>query len=186
MLDQKVVLVTGASSGIGRAIALRCGRDGADLAITYRSNQAGAETTAGEIRSYGRRAEVIRTDISRREDIDGLVKQLKALYGRVDVWINNAGRGITRSVLDLTDTDFDEMMAVNVKSALYGMQAIAPHFMARGTGHIINVSSMLSRVPTATFRTAYSAAGTRPSIDDTFTICPAWRSLKCGSTSCIP
>jgi len=76
----------------------------------------------------------------------------------VDVWINNAGRGITRKVLDLTDEDFDEMMAVNVKSALYGMQAIVPHFQERGQGHLINVSSMLGRIPSATFRSVYSAS----------------------------
>ncbi|MEO8090936.1 MAG: SDR family NAD(P)-dependent oxidoreductase, partial [Gemmatimonadales bacterium] len=66
MLDHKVVLVTGASSGIGRAIALRCARAGADIALTYRGNQTGAEEAAAEIRSLGRRVEVIRTDISRR------------------------------------------------------------------------------------------------------------------------
>ena len=94
MLDHKVVLVTGASSGIGRAIAVRCARAGADIALTYRGNQTGADTTAAEIRSLGRRVEVIRTDISRREDIDALVKRLKQAFDRVDVWINNAGADI--------------------------------------------------------------------------------------------
>ena len=72
MLEHKIVLVTGASSGIGRAIALRCARAGADLAITYRKNQAGAEATAQEIRSSDGGSRCIRTDISRREDIDAL------------------------------------------------------------------------------------------------------------------
>jgi short-subunit dehydrogenase len=76
----------------------------------------------------------------------------------VDVWVNNAGRGITRLVLDLTDDDVDEMMAVNVKSALYGMQVIVPHFQKRGEGHLINVSSFLGRVPFVAFRSAYNAA----------------------------
>ena len=80
------------------------------------------------------------------------------MFGHVDVWINNAGRGILRPVLALTDADVDEMIAVNVKSALYGMQAIAPHFMERGRGHIINISSFLGRVPVASPRSAYSAA----------------------------
>ena len=61
--------------------------------------------------------------------------------------MNNAGRGITQLVSELTDEDLDEMMRVNVKSALYGMQAVLPHFQARGRGHLINVSSMLGRVP---------------------------------------
>ncbi len=78
--------------------------------------------------------------------------------GGYDVWINNAGRGITRNVLDLTDSDVDEMMNVNVKSALYGMQIAARHFMAVGHGQIVNVSSFLGRVPMATQRSAYNAA----------------------------
>src|SRR5262249_1719642 len=81
-----------------------------------------------------------------------------AALGHVDVWVNNAGRGITRPVLELTDEEFDDMMTVNVKSALYGMQAIVPHFVQRGRGQIVNVSSFLSRVPFATFRSAYNAA----------------------------
>src|SRR5205814_4023841 len=74
------------------------------------------------------------------------------------VWINNAGRGIARAALELTDAEFDEMMAVNVKSALYGMQIVAPHFIERRQGHIINISSFLGRVPIATHRSAYNAA----------------------------
>jgi short-subunit dehydrogenase len=87
-----------------------------------------------------------------------LLAVAKGEFGHVDVWINNAGRGIGRSVLELTDDDFDEMMNVNVKSALYGMQVAIPHFKERGQGHLINVSSFLSRVPFVTFRAAYSAA----------------------------
>jgi NAD(P)-dependent dehydrogenase (short-subunit alcohol dehydrogenase family) len=79
-------------------------------------------------------------------------------FGHVDVWVNNAGRGINRPVLELTDEELDLMMTVNVKSALYGMQAIAPHFIARGCGQIVNISSFLSRVPFATFRSGYNAA----------------------------
>src|SRR6267142_1750666 len=91
VLDRKSVLVTGASSGIGRAIALRCAGAGADLAITYRNNQDGAEATAQEIRKLGRRAEVVRTDISRSDEIEALVGRLRQSFERVDVWINNAG-----------------------------------------------------------------------------------------------
>ena len=94
MLEQKIVLVTGASSGIGRAIALRCARAGADVAITYRKNQEGADSTAQEIQSIGRRVEVIRADISRGEEVEALVDRLKTAFGIVDVWINNAGADI--------------------------------------------------------------------------------------------
>jgi NAD(P)-dependent dehydrogenase (short-subunit alcohol dehydrogenase family) len=81
-----------------------------------------------------------------------------ARFGHVDAWVNNAGRGITRPVSALSDADFDEMMLVNAKSALYGMQAVLPHFQARGRGHIVNVSSMLGRVPFVPTRSAYSAS----------------------------
>ena len=81
-----------------------------------------------------------------------------AAFGHVDVWVNNAGRGMTKPVLELTDDELDLMMSVNVKSALYGMQAIVPHFKERGRGQVINVSSFLSRVPFATFRSPYNAA----------------------------
>jgi short-subunit dehydrogenase len=74
------------------------------------------------------------------------------------VWVNNAGQGITRMPSQLTDDDIDEMMRVNVKSALYGMQEVLPHFIARGAGQIVNVSSMLGRVPWVPMRVAYSAA----------------------------
>jgi short-subunit dehydrogenase len=100
----------------------------------------------------------ILADVTKRADVETLRDKAIAAFGHVDVWVNNAGRGINRSVLDLTDLEFDEMMLVNTKSALYGMQAIVPHFMSRGAGHVINVSSMLTRVPTAGFRSAYSAA----------------------------
>ena len=78
-----------------------------------------------------------------------MVTETIARLGRLDVWINNAGRGISRLVLELTDEDIDEMMTVNVKSALYGMQAMLPHFKQRGRGQIINISSLLGRVPLA-------------------------------------
>src|SRR5919108_2089140 len=93
-LQDKVVLVTGASSGIGRAVALRCADAGADLAITYRQNQSGAEAVAKEIRAMGRRASVARMELKRREDLDHLVQQLRVEFRRVNVWINNAGADI--------------------------------------------------------------------------------------------
>ena len=88
--------------------------------------------------------------------VNGSYTQMPGSTYQVEV--NNAGQGLTRSVLDLTDEDVDLMMSVNVKSALYGMQAIAPAMMERGSGHIINISSFLARVPLAAYRSAYSAA----------------------------
>ncbi len=79
-------------------------------------------------------------------------------FGRIDVWVNNAGQGLTRLPSQLTDVDIDEMVRLNVKSVLYGTQEVLPHFTSRGTGHVINVSSLLGRIPFAPFRSAYNGA----------------------------
>jgi NADP-dependent 3-hydroxy acid dehydrogenase YdfG len=97
-------------------------------------------------------------DVTKREDVQRVVAETLHRFGRIDAWVNNAGRGISKPALQLTDEDIDRMMAVNVKSALYGIQAVMPHFQERGTGHIINISSMLGRVPFASIRSAYSAS----------------------------
>lgn len=142
MLDHKVVLVTGASSGIGRAIALRCARAGADIALTYRGNQAGAEATAREIQSLGRRVEVIRTDISRREDIDALVSRLKTSFPRVDVWINNAGADILTGEAGKLDRlqKLDLVLAVDLRGTVLASWAAVELMRAQGGGAIINMA----------------------------------------------
>jgi short-subunit dehydrogenase len=150
----RVAVITGASAGIGAAIARELARRGDSLVLAARTTDA-LERVAAEMSPPAR---VVTADVTRRGDVERLRDEAIAAFGHVDVWINNAGKGILRPVLELTDEDVDEMIAVNVKSALYGMQAIAPHFMARGRGHIINISSFLARVPIATPRSAYSAA----------------------------
>ena len=100
----------------------------------------------------------VRADVTRRGDVEKLRDVAIERFGHVDVWVNNAGRGIARPVLELTDEDIDEMIAVNLKSAVYGMQTIVPYFVKRGRGHVINVSSMLARLPAASWRSAYSAS----------------------------
>ena len=150
----KVIVITGASSGIGAELAKQLAARGDVLMLAARN----AEALRQIARSCGRDTYYYATDVTRRQDVNRLRDEALRTFENVDVWINNAGRGITRQVLDLTDEDFDEMMAVNVKSALYGMQAIMPHFKERGQGHLINVSSFLSRIPFATQRSVYSAA----------------------------
>lgn len=151
---QKVVVITGASSGIGAALARELARRGHALVLSARGEDKLREL-ADEI---GARTHVVRADVTRRADVEAIRDEALRAFGRVDVWINNAGRGISRPVLELTDEDLDEMMAVNVKGPLYGMQAIVPHFQERGSGHLINVSSFLGRVPMAAVRSAYNAA----------------------------
>src|SRR5438477_1767172 len=154
MNTHRVVVVTGASSGIGAAVARLLGQRGDAVVLAARRADALERVAADS----GKDALAVTADVTKRQDAERIRDQAIARFGHVDVWINNAGRGINRPAIDLTDADFDEMMTVNVKSALYGMQAITPHFLERGRGHIINVSSFLARVPIATHRSAYNAA----------------------------
>ena len=151
---QRIAVVTGASSGIGAALARHLGGAGHRVVLAARREDALKEVAS----QSGEGARVVTADVRRREDVARIRDQAIAAFGHVDVWVNNAGRGISRPVLELTDEEFDEMMLVNVKSALYGMQAIVPHFIERGSGQVINVSSVLGRVPMATIRSAYSAS----------------------------
>jgi len=154
MSDSRVVVITGASAGIGAALATELGARGDRVVLAARRERL-LNDVAGRI---GADALAVPTDVTRRADVELLRDRAIERFGHVDVWVNNAGRGISKPTLDLTDDEFDAIMAVNVKSALYGMQAIMPHFRERGRGHLINVSSFLSRVPMATIRAAYSAA----------------------------
>lgn len=154
MGNAKHIVITGASGGIGAALAVQLGAAGHRVALAARRERE-LQEVAGRV---GRGAIVVPTDVANRGDVERLRDRAIDAFGHVDVWINNAGRGITKPVLELTDEELDLMMTVNVKSALYGMQAIVPHLIARGRGQIVNVSSFLSRVPFATFRSGYNAA----------------------------
>ncbi len=153
-MKSKVVVITGASGGIGAALAESLAGRGASLLLVARRvdalNAVAARCGAGAL--------AVVADVTRRADVQRVVAVALETYGHIDVWVNNVGQGISRLPSQLTDDDIDEMMRVNVKSALYGMQETLPHFMARGTGHVINVSSMLGRIPFAGIRAAYSAA----------------------------
>ncbi len=153
-MTTKVTVITGASGGIGAALAQQLAARGEKVVLAAR-REAELRQVA---QACGADALAVVADVTRRADVNRLRDEALRAYGHVGVWVNNAGRGIGRQVLDLTDEDFDAMMAVNVKAALYGMQAIMPHFKARGAGHLINVSSALGRIPFASYRSVYSAA----------------------------
>jgi len=150
----RVVVITGASAGIGAALAEQLSVRGDSVVLVAR----GAEALAAVAARCGGNTLTLVTDVTRRDDVTRAVEAAIARFGRIDVWVNNAGRGISRLPSQLTDEDIDEMMAVNLKSALYGMQETLPHFRERGDGHVINVSSLLGRVPFALIRSAYSAS----------------------------
>jgi NADP-dependent 3-hydroxy acid dehydrogenase YdfG len=152
--ETRIVVITGGSAGIGAALGGEVVRRGGRVVLAARS----AETLRQVATDLGPAAHAVIADVTRRADVERIRDEAMAMFGGVDVWVNNAGRGIARPVLELTDTDVDEMIAVNVKSALYGMQTIVPYFIKRGRGHLINVSSFLGRVPLASPRSVYSAA----------------------------
>ncbi|HKJ01794.1 MAG TPA: SDR family NAD(P)-dependent oxidoreductase [Longimicrobiales bacterium] len=153
-MGQRVVVVTGASGGIGAALARTLGGRGEAIVLVAR-RKAELEAVAA---SCGGDALAVVADVTRRQEVARVVDEALDRFGRIDVWVNNAGVGITRLPSELTDDDVDDMMRINVKSVLYGTQEVLPHFKERGTGHVINVSSMLGRVPFATIRSAYCGA----------------------------
>lgn len=151
---KRVIVITGASRGIGRALALRLAENGEYLMLAARTYSELNQVA----RKCGRDTFAFTTDVTRRQDVVRLFDETLRTFGHIDVWINNAGVGIQRHVLDLTDDDIDQMIDLNLKSALYGMQIVTPYFISQGKGHIINISSGLSRVPWVSERSAYSAA----------------------------
>jgi short-subunit dehydrogenase len=152
-MRDKVVVITGASAGIGAALAERLGREGARVVLVARRQSELDAVAARAGNAIG-----IAADMTRREEAARVVREAIARFGHIDVWVNNVGRGISRPPSELTDADIDQMMLVNVKSALYGMQEVLPHFKSRNAGQIINISSMLGRVPSFIPRAAYSAS----------------------------
>jgi short-subunit dehydrogenase len=153
-MSEKVVVITGASGGIGAALAKKLASEGNSVVLAARRKKELEEAAA----QCGPKAAAVVADVTKRADVERLRGEAIKKFGRIDVWVNNAGRGIGRPVLELTDEDMDEMISVNLKSVLYGIQAIVPYFQEQGKGHVINVSSFLGRVPFVTFRSAYNAA----------------------------
>ncbi|MGH7653977.1 MAG: SDR family oxidoreductase [Gemmatimonadaceae bacterium] len=151
-LQDKVVVITGASGGIGAATAEEAARRGAKVVLVARREDALRAVAA----KCGDEAFVAVADVTQREQVRRVVNDALARFGRIDVWMNNVGQGITRQPSELTDEDIDESMRVNIKSALYGMQEVLPHFKSRNDGQVINISSMLGRIPFAIIRSAYN------------------------------
>jgi short-subunit dehydrogenase len=149
----KVVVITGASAGIGAELARQLAAKGAKVVLAARRK----DELDAVAKAIGERAFAVVTDVTKRSDVEHLAKAALDRYGRIDVWVNNAGRGISRGVADLTDDDLDAMWTINMKSVVYGIQAVLPHFKSKNAGQIVNISSGLSRVPFAPVRAAYGA-----------------------------
>ena len=144
-LTGRVCLVTGGSRGIGRAVALALAEAGGDVAINYLERGDEAAVTERGVAGFGRRAMTVRADVSKTADVAAMIAAVSARLGPIDVLVNNAGIAIRRGVDDLTETDFDATIAVNLKSAFLCTQAVVPHMRAQKWGRIINISSGAAR-----------------------------------------
>ncbi len=152
-MERKTIVITGASEGIGAAVARLLGAEGHRLVVSARR-----EVEIRRVAAECGEAVAFVGDMKDRGAVERLRDAALAEFGAVDVWINNVGRGVDRRVLEASEEEFDEIFSVNVKTVLFGMQAIVPHFKERGKGHLINVSSFLGRVPLASNRSIYNAA----------------------------
>jgi 3-oxoacyl-[acyl-carrier protein] reductase len=144
-LTGRVCLVTGASRGIGRAIAVGLAEAGCDVAVNCRSRGEQAWAVADAVKAMGRKAAVVQADVSRKAEVDAMVAAVESALGPIDVLVNNAGIALRRTVDELTEADFDRTIAVNLKAAFLCTQAVLPGMRARGWGRIVNISSGAAR-----------------------------------------
>jgi len=146
-LENKVALITGASRGIGRAIALGLAQSGADVVIASRKKDD-LERVAGEIRQTGKKCLAVPAHIGRLEEIGPLVDQTKQAFGRIDVLINNAATNPSMaSAIDIDDRAWDAIMNLNLKGLFFLSQTVAKLMKERGGGKIINVASVAGITP---------------------------------------
>jgi 3-oxoacyl-[acyl-carrier protein] reductase len=141
-LKDKIALVTGASRGIGRAIAIALAKAGANVAVNYRTRENEANEVCSRITTLHRHSLPIRADVSLATDVALLVKTIEQEMGAVNILINNAGIGPLRSIDEITESDWDEIITVNLKSVFLMTQAVLPGMRACRWGRIINLSSL--------------------------------------------
>jgi 3-oxoacyl-[acyl-carrier protein] reductase len=159
LLKDQVALITGASSGIGRATAEAMGRQGARVGVNYCKNQVGAEQAAETIRKAGGEALVLRADVTRDADVLAMVEAVRKEWGRIDILVNNAGDLLARHTLaNMTEEYWDLIMALNLKSAFLCVKGVWEEMVARKSGCIVNVSSIAGRNGGGPGVAAYAAA----------------------------
>lgn len=143
ILSGKVAFVTGASRGIGRAIALRLAADGAKVALNFASNSAKAEAVKADIESIGGTAMLVQGDVSDFQTVTELIKRVVDEWGRIDILINNAGITRDNLLLKMSEDDFDRVINTNLKGVFNCTKAVTKLMMKQRTGRIVNMSSVV-------------------------------------------
>jgi enoyl-[acyl-carrier protein] reductase III len=142
VFKDKIALVTGSGRGIGRAIALRLARDGADLVVNFFRNRKPAEETADEIRALGRKALVVKANIGDLDQLASLFLAVEEEYGGLDILVNNAASGFNRPIVEQKPKGWEWAININARAALFGAQHALPLMQRRAGGHIVNITSM--------------------------------------------
>jgi 3-oxoacyl-[acyl-carrier protein] reductase len=159
VLEGQVALITGASSGIGRATAEAMARQGARVAVNYRKNREGAEAAVSAISRAGGEAMAVRADVTSSADVRAMVESVRGMWGRIDILVNNAGDLLARRTLaDMTEDYWDQVMALNLKSVFLSVKAAWEEMAARKSGCIVNVTSIAGRNGGGPGAAAYAAA----------------------------
>ncbi|HET8549119.1 MAG TPA: 3-oxoacyl-ACP reductase family protein [Bryobacteraceae bacterium] len=147
-LEGKTALVTGASKGVGKGIALELGRAGCDLAINYHSDRAGAAATVSDLAALGRRAFSVGGDVGNSAQVDAMFSETLHQFGRLDILVNNAGVQTWKSLLELEESEWDRVLNTNLKGCFLCTQRAARIMRDRGHGgHIVNIGSGCNQVP---------------------------------------
>jgi len=144
-LKGRIALVTGASRGIGAAIAASLAEAGAAVAVNYRERASEADAVVADIKRKGGSAIATAADVSQAASVAKMVDQVASMLGPIDILVNNAGMAIVRGIDDLSEADFDQTIAVNLKSAFLCSQAVLASMRARKWGRIVNISSGAAR-----------------------------------------
>ena len=147
--EGRVAIVTGGGRGIGRAVAMRLANDGADVAISYRSNDETAESAAEEVRAAGVRCEIFKGDVASARDVEALIKGVTEAFGRIDILVNNAGLTRDNLMMRMKEEEFDDVIGTNLKGTYLCTKAVLRPMIRARWGRIVNVSSVVGLVGNA-------------------------------------
>lgn len=142
-LEGKKALVTGASRGIGRAIAVALAEAGADVAVNYSGSEAAAGETAAAVEALGRQAILVKANVGKAEECDAMVKEVLGKFGAIDILINNAGITRDNLIMRMKEEEFDQVIETNLKGVFNGIKAVTRPMMKQRSGRIVNISSVV-------------------------------------------